>query len=308
MTWQCNETGNATGQEGAHRPTPMSTDSEGAARRAYWAAQMQLGYELVQRVIAFDVRECGEGFASLREEAAAARVEMQFSDSKIAGSLERIFFMRQSLVRHAVAAGRAMNDRGWILKIEDGYRSLEMQRQLVRKPEVFDAILKKCIWENGGTLPSTELVSRRSIVLTANIPKIGTHMSGSAIDISVLHRDDGREVWRGHPYLEMSEATPMRSPYVPEEARRNRLEITALMEAHGFIHFPFEFWHFNQGDALGHVIAGQPAPARFGPVDWDPHTNRITACADPLRPLNPMDVIEREIAAALERARQKFTG
>jgi D-alanyl-D-alanine dipeptidase len=115
----------------------------------------------------------------------------------------------------------------------------------VRKSVLFDTILLKCIWENGGTIPSAEMVVRRAIVLIANIPKIGTHMSGSAIDISVYRPDDGKEVWRGNPYLEMSERTPMRSPFVEPEAIENRLAITAMMEAHGFMHFPFEFWHFN---------------------------------------------------------------
>lgn len=283
---------------------PKTSINDDAARRAYWAGQMQLGYELVQKILPFEVRECGEGFASLPEAAAAAGVEMLFSTSKIAGSLDRVFFMRASLVQHVMAIGREMNERGWVLKIEDGYRSLEMQGQLVRKPELFDAILRKCIWENGGEVPPVELVFRRAIVLIANIPKIGTHMSGSAIDISVFQRDTGLEVSRGKPYLEMSEQTPMRSPFVSAEALRNRLAITAMMEKHGFVHFPFEFWHFNQGDALGHILGGLPAPARFGPVHWNPVTNAVTPCADPLRPLNPMSAIEKEIAAALGRARQ----
>ncbi|MEY4939101.1 MAG: hypothetical protein RIQ93_836 [Verrucomicrobiota bacterium] len=287
--------------------TAPSTTSinDDAARRAYWAEQMQLGYELVEKILPFEVSECGEGFASLPEAAAGAGVEMQFSTTKIAGALERVFFMRESLVQHVMTIGREMNQRGWVLKIEDGYRSLEMQGQLVRKPELFDAILRKCIWENGGEVPPVELVFRRAIVLIANIPKIGTHMSGSAIDISVFHRDTGLEVSRGKPYLEMSEQTPMRSPFVSAEALRNRLAITAMMERHGFMHFPFEFWHFNQGDALGHILAGQPAPARFGPVHWNAVTNAVTPCADPLRPLNPLSAIETEIAAALDRARQK---
>jgi D-alanyl-D-alanine dipeptidase len=283
----------------------MTTSHEDAARRAYWAEQMQLGYELVQEVLAFEVRECGQGFASLRDAAEKAGVEMLFSDSKIAGELDRVFFMRESLVQHAIAVGREMNERGWILKIEDGYRSLEMQGQLVRKPELFDAILRKCIWENGGEIPPVDLVFRRAIVLIANIPKIGTHMSGSAIDVSVFRRDDGNEVWRGNPYLEMSERTPMRSPFVETDALKNRLDITAMLEAHGFIHFPFEFWHFNQGDAMGHILGGQSAPARFGPVHWDPRTNRVTPVDAPLSPLNPLPVIEREIAAALQRAKEK---
>ena len=284
------------------RKSNRMTTSNDAARRGYWAEQMEAGYQLIQEVLPFEVRECGEPFASIPDAAAKAGIEMLFSESKIAGDLDRVFFMRESLVQKVIDAGRAMNERGWILKIEDGYRSLEMQGQLVRKPELFDVILQKCIWENGGEIPPVELVFRRAIVLSANIPKIGTHMSGSAIDVSVFRRDDGTEVWRGNPYLEMSERTPMRSPFVEPDALQNRLEITAMLEAHGFVHFPFEFWHFNQDDAMGNLLTGRAAPARFGPVYWDSKANRVTAVDDPLSPLVPVPVFEREIAAALQRA------
>lgn len=276
--------------------------SDEAARRAYWAEQMEQGYEVVQQILKHPVEECGEGFASLPDAAKSAGIEMLFSESKIAGDLDRIFFMRESLVEVVMGIGKTMNDRGWILKIEDAFRSLEMQGQLVRKPELFDAILQKCIWELGGQIPPVELVFRRAIVLIANIPKIGTHMSGSAIDVSVFRREDGSEVWRGNHYLEMSERTPMRSPFIEPEALKNRLEITSILEAAGLVHFPFEFWHFNKDDALGHFLTRNPAPARFGPINWDPKTNRVTAVEDPLTPLNPLPVIGQEIEAALHRA------
>jgi D-alanyl-D-alanine dipeptidase len=213
--------------------------------------------------------------------------------------------MRESLVRDVITIAREMNERGWVLKIEDGFRTLEMQRQLGRKPAVFDQIMNRCIWECGGAIPPVELVFQRSIVMIANIPKIGTHMSGSAIDISVYHRDDGTEVWRGYPYLEVSEHTPMRSPFVAPEFIENRLAITAAMEKHGFMHFPFEFWHFNKGDAGAHLLTGRSEPARFGPVNWNPQTNEVTPVADPQAVLNPLPVIEKEIAAAIERAHNR---
>ena len=279
----------------------MNTDP--ASARAYWAEQMEKGYELVQRIMAFAVQESGEGFASLQDAVADDRVEIHFSTSKIAGELDRVFFIRESLVHDVIAIGHEMNNRGWILKIEDGYRSLNMQKQLGSKAELFDAILRKCIWENGGVIPSVDLVFRRGSVLIANVPKVGTHMSGSAIDISVFRRDDGSEVWRGNPYLEMSERTPMRSPFVEREWVQNRLEITAIMETYGFMHFPFEFWHYNKGDALGHILTGNSAPAAFGPVHWDPATNKVTAVADSTRPLRPLPEIEREIASAIARTK-----
>lgn len=279
----------------------MTPPSDDAARRAYWAQQMQRGYNLVERMLSFEVRECGEGLACIPDAARAAGVEMLFSTSKIAGGLDRLFFLRRGIVDALIAIARDMNQRGWILKIEDGYRSLEMQAELGRKPDVFDAILQKCIWENGGKIPSTEMIFRRATCLVANIPKIGTHMSGSAIDISVFRRDDGREVWRGNSYLEMSERTPMGSPFVEPESLHNRMVITAMMEQHGFVHYPFEFWHYNQSDALGHILSHQAAPARYGAVHWDSATNKVTPVDDPLKLLNPFDVIEREVAAAMER-------
>jgi len=282
----------------------MQTKNDDSDRRAYWAQQMELGYELVQQLIAFPVAECGEAFASLPDAAAASNVEMLFSTSKIAGELERIFFLRESLVRDLVGIGKEMNARGWILKIEDGFRSLEMQGHLVRKQVLFDAILKKCIWENSGKIPSIEMIFRRAIVLIANIPKIGTHMSGSAVDISVFNRDDGTEVWRGYPYLEMSECTPMRSPFIDAKSLENRLAITSLMEFHGFMHFPFEFWHFNKNDAGSHILTANPAPARYGAVNWNPLTNVVTPVDDPLTPLNPLPAFEKEVAAAVKRAEE----
>ena len=282
------------------------TLSTEAARRAYWAEQMEAGYELVQQILPFDVKECGEGLADIRAEAEESGVAMLFSDSKIVDDLERIFYIREGLVDDLIAVGRDMNERGWLLKIEDGYRTRDMQSRLGRKPEVFDSIVQKCEWEHGGT-PPPELVFRRALVLVANIPKAGTHMSASAIDISVFNRDGGDEVWRGGPYIEMSERTPMRSPFVSEEELKNRLDITAMMEARGFVHFPYEYWHFNKADAMGNVLSGLPAPARYGPVDWNPKTNQVTPYADKLGPLNPLEQMEQEIALAMCRAQEKET-
>ncbi|HUP77039.1 MAG TPA: hypothetical protein VM260_00670, partial [Pirellula sp.] len=75
---------------------------------------------------------------------------------------------------------------------------------------------------------------------------------------------------------------------------------------HGFIHFPYEFWHYNQGDAIGHVLGNQPAPARYGPVHWEMQKNRVTPYDDPLIPLNPLSMIEKEIDAAIIRADQRL--
>ncbi len=178
---------------------------------------MERSAELLSAMQRQPMQECGQGLASIPDAAEAAGVEMLFSDSEIAGGLDRIFYIRESLIPDLIAIACDMNARGWILKIEDGYRTREMQTQLGRKPAVFDMIVRSCMWECGGQPPTLDLIRRRSTCLVANYPSHGTHTMGAAVDISVFRRDDGAEVSRGKPYLEMSEYTPMDSPFVSRQ-------------------------------------------------------------------------------------------
>jgi D-alanyl-D-alanine dipeptidase len=185
--------------------------------------------------------------------------------------------------------------------VEDAFRSREMQRYNGLRPELFDVILRKIIWEIGGRTPDPEFCFRRLLTLVAQIPRTGTHMAGSAIDVSVLDRATGTEVDRGKPYLEMSEYTPMTSPYVSPHALRNRQEITAIMRESGFAEYPFEFWHYSSGDAHDQILRDTGLPARYGAVDYDVAAGTITPIEEPEKPLNSFDDIRAEIQASLER-------
>ena len=246
-------------------------------------------------------QECGEGLGSIPDAAEETGVEMWFSDSKIAGDLDRIFFIRRGLIADLMDIGRDMNERGWILKIEDGFRTREMQTQLGRKPAVFDMIVRSCRWECGGQPPSLDLIRRRSTCLVANFPNHGTHTMAAAVDVSVFRRDDRCEVWRGMPYLEMSEYTPMDSPFVSPEEQANRADITAMMERHGFLHYPGEFWHYNKGDALYHLMTKSGQVSGYGPVHWDPSSGEVTPYDDVRSPLTPPETMANLLDAALAR-------
>lgn len=272
-----------------------------AARRAFWAQKMKEAGAFVQAIQKLPVAECGETFGDLRKAAADADVEVMFSDTLNGGRVPRVYQLREGLIEHFVGAARDMNQRGWVMKVEDGYRTCEMQMYLARTPSLFSAILDRVLWELGGETPTAEFMAERVGALIAGNPKVGTHMSCSAIDISVFDRATGKEIDRGAPYLEMSELTPMDSPFVSEAARANRYAICDVMVAHGFVAYPWEFWHFNQGDIHDAYFNKRTAPAKYGPVDWDPATNRVTAVADPLAPLNSAAEIQQQIEAALAR-------
>ena len=82
-----------------------------------------------------------------------------------------------------------------------------------------------------------------------------------------------------------------------EPARQNRREITALLARHGFVAYPWEFWHYNDGDAYAELLNRTGRTARYGPVHMDSADGSVTAIDDPLAPLNSTEVIR----AAMER-------
>ena len=183
-----------------------------------------------------------------------------------------------------------------------------MQKALTIAPYVLDVILRRVMWELDGKTPDADLLFRRQTALTATIPKIGTHMSGSAIDISVLRRDDGREFDRGGPYIELSELTPMASPFVSPAARQNRAEITALMERHGLVHYPWEFWHYSGGDAYTELLTKSGRPGRYGAVDFEPASGAMVPVPDPKTPLHSPAEIRKNLELALARMASSTSG
>lgn len=273
---------------------------------SYLSGRLDEGYDFMMRVIKHPVAECGEPLVHLEKAAAESGTHVEFSRKPHVLGKPRIYLLRQGQIRGFLQAAAEMNRRGWVLRVEDGYRNREMQKLVGRQPAIFDAILRVVIRELGGRTPSPELMFKRALTLAAQIPKTGTHMSGSGIDMSVLDRSTGLEIDRGAPYLEISELTPMDSPFISASARKNRQEITGIMSRAGFIEYPYEFWHYNSGDAYESVLRGWSSPAIYGAVDWNPDTGVTESIPDPDRSLNDLDEIKAEIDAALLRI--KTTG
>jgi zinc D-Ala-D-Ala dipeptidase len=268
--------------------------------RKYWTKEMDDAYAFMLAVERYPIEESGEPALPLREAAEEGGVEVLFSPLPHVRGLPRLFFLRAGLVPSFIEAARELNSRGLALRVEDAYRTREMQKYNALRPEVFPLALAMVRWELGGATPPVALLRKRLAALIAMNPRVGTHCGCSAIDVSVVHRDGGRELDRGAPYLEISVKTPMGSPFVSQEARRNRADITALMARHGFYDYRFEFWHYNAGDAYAGYLEGKGSPARYGPVDLDPATGRVTPIQDATTPLNSDAEIEARIRDVLD--------
>ncbi len=270
------------------------------ARRAYWTRLMDEAATFAERMVDYPVKECREPMVSLTDAVKDGGVEVTFSSRPHVEGHERMYFLRSGLIDDFIGVSREMNNRGWKLQVEDAFRSRSMQAGLARQGYTFDVILKRVLWELDGKSLEPNLVLRRIGSLIALSPKLGTHMSGSAIDISVF-RYDGTELDRGGAYLEMSELTPMDSPFVSSSAHQNRKQITDIFEGSGFSAYPYEFWHYCKGDAYDAYLHSTNQPARYGAIDFDPLTGQVSPIQHPGEPLNSIDDIRQMIEERLER-------
>lgn len=284
----------------------MSTD-DARQERSFWSRKMDEAAAFMERMRTYPVRECGEPLVSIPE--ALDGLDAAFSDTLLGGRHKRLFFCREGLVSSLVRIAGEISDCGWLLKIEDAYRTPAMQRSLLENPALFDLILERTIWELGGELPDPGFLQKRMGGIVAARCRIGTHISGSALDVSVIDRDTGEEVPRGGKYVEISVRTPMDSPYVTDRERANRRRIREIFARHGWQAYPWEFWHFSCGDSYACFLEGSGAPARYGAVVFDGATSRTVPESASDEPFHSREFFESHIAGAFRRlAEQEMTG
>jgi zinc D-Ala-D-Ala dipeptidase len=276
--------------------------SESSVSRDYWARIMDEAYAFMQRIRSHPIDECGERVVDLPQLATHAGVDMRFSKRPHVDALPRMFYLRAGISDLLIGAASEMNDQGWSIVVEDGFRSVAMQRGLTRAPYILDTVARLVVWEAPAPEKQIEVLRRRAAALVANWPRTATHMSASAVDISVVDSETNEYVDRGGPYLELSQLTPMHSPFVSGRAAENRLRITEIMGKYGFVAYPYEFWHYSQGDTFAEYLQHSGTPSRYGPVSINLDTLEVMPLADIETELNPISEIEVLATDALERA------
>jgi D-alanyl-D-alanine dipeptidase len=263
---------------------------------------MDEAYAFMQRIREYPIKESGEPAASLEAAAGERGIPMQFAARPHSGGLARRFYMRESLVQRLLLVAQEFERRGWVMLIEDAYRSAEMQRSLLRSSEVLDVVARRVLWEEPDLPLSASRVMKRVAALCANWPKTATHMSATAVDISVLDAKTRVPIDLGAAYLTLSHLTPMRTPYICPTARHNRAVVEELMARNGFVAYPYEFWHYSQGDTYDQYLSHSGTAARFGPVVVDYTTGATTPLEDVEAELCPIDEVRSAVDDALKRA------
>jgi D-alanyl-D-alanine dipeptidase len=262
---------------------------------------MDAAYEFMESCLRVPLFESGEPVVPLVPAIDAASVTVLFSDRPHVAGSERIFVLREGLVDPLLHAAAELNERGWTIRVEDAYRTRTMQQGLATDRAVLKRIIDSILVETRGEVPPSDLVFRRVSALVATRAHVATHMSGSALDISVIELDSGKELDRGGPYLEMSAKTPMGSPYISQAQAELRHTVTAVLGRHGFVAYPYEFWHYSAGDVFATQLSGQQV--LYGPISYDPVAGTQEPIPSDGSLLVTPDELRRAVATLLDTRR-----
>ena len=125
----------------------------------------------------------------------------------------------------AAALQKVQEELAWDglgLKIFDGYRPISVQAKM---------------WE---------LVRDERYVSDPGKSK-GKHTRGTAVDVTLVDRT-GNQLKMPTSYDDFTEKAHRFSKKWNAQERKNSLRLEAIMKKHGFIPFPYEWWHFDYKD------------------------------------------------------------
>jgi D-alanyl-D-alanine dipeptidase len=258
---------------------------------------MEAGMDFIQAASQHPIEDECEPLAVIALEAKRQGVELELSPEPFAGDRPRIYMARTSIVTQVLAVASELREIDHTLVIEDAFRTYKMQRDLGSADSVVGKVATAILLAEPNA--PLELILKRLSVVVQTRPKSAGHMAGAAVDVSV-RGPDGEKLDRGGPYITVSEAMPMESPYISAEAKSNRRFVTEAMARHGFEAFPYEFWHYSCDDVFARIAAGDPRPARFGPIDVGPDGS-VTPIAEPLELMIEPERLKRQLAHLVGR-------
>lgn len=135
-------------------------------------------------------------------------------------------YLHRSVAKALVEVQQELAAQGLGLKIFDAYRPLSVQQRM---------------WD---LIHDDRYVSNPAL-------NAGRHTRGTAVDITLVDKD-GKDLPMPTPFDDFTERAHRDAAGIPAEAARNSKRLEEVMQKHGFIPYPFEWWHFDFHDWKSH--------------------------------------------------------
>ena len=209
-----------------------------------WGIMEQIVYITDPKVLAIPIIECNDPLLDIKDFS-----ELCYGEPPECELTKSCYtHLRKSVIEKLCQAQMDL-PKTWRFRLYEGFRSLKVQQILF--DQEFERVKTrnpKDSYENHFT-ETTRLVSPvTNIDGSANIP---AHNTGGAVDIEIMNAD-GQLVEMGMTAKDWCCVDPdlclTHSSLINENARKNRLLLLEVMQAHEFINYPTEWWHFSYGD------------------------------------------------------------
>lgn len=205
-------------------------------------------------ILAIPVKECGEALVDVKD----SNVIQYGPPPECPLTANYYTKMRKTIFEKLC---QAQNDlpHGWRIRLYEGFRSLIVQQMLFE--EEYERVKKRQPHLNHEEhfRETTRLVSPvTNLDGSRNIPP---HNTGAAVDIELMTAE-GQLVDMGMVLKDWTMVSPdvctSQCTTLTSIARDNRQILFDVMQKHGFVNYPAEWWHFSYGDRYWAYFNKQP--------------------------------------------------
>ena len=160
-----------------------------------------------------------------------------FIGERINGYEEPCALITIEAARALKGAAAELNAQGFRLKVFDAYRPARAVKQFVLWGiEDLDLRMKPFFYPD---------LEKHELFEQGYIAKQSTHSRGSAVDLTLLEMETGREVDMGSPFDLFSEISHPDYGGITAEQHDNRMLLQRAMVRNGFKPLDCEWWHFS---------------------------------------------------------------
>lgn len=184
-----------------------------------------------------------EGFVYLHKVIPDIRLEVRYHGNNnfmgrpVEGYTKEVIIISQKAALALKKVAKDLRQQGYGLKVFDAYRPQRAVNSFVKwakdpddtlsKAEFYPQIRKNRLFDSG-------YIASRS-----------GHTRGSTIDLSLVHRDSGKELDMGSPYDFFGDISHHGTGQISKQQQSNRNILRDAMLRHGFNSYWAEWWHYS---------------------------------------------------------------
>lgn len=167
-----------------------------------------------------------------------------FVGERIDGYEEPIALMTRDAARALKDVSNDLNAFGMRLKVFDAYRPVRAAKHFVLwSIDDLDLRMKPFFYPD---------LSKEDLFLKGYVARKSSHSRGSAVDLTLLDMETGKELDMGSPFDLFGEVSHPDYRGITDEQFENRMTLREAMITHGFEPLDCEWWHFT--------LANEPFP------------------------------------------------